>query len=143
MIVKNLLRKNIVTIVAKNQSEKDIFHSENIRLDSTENPFGSPLAANYHRQNNDLLFDVTEKISRIKGVPTKHIFFGNGNYEICNTLVSAFCEPRLDNILICTPTVNIFQQIADIQGVAVKKVLLANDYQLDIGGIAEDRKSVV
>ena len=137
MTIKNLLRENIARIAEKKESEKNIFHSENIRLDSTENPFGSPLAANYHHQNDDLLLEVSEKISRIKGVPTKHIFFGNGNHEICSMLISAFCEPRLDNILICEPTVNTFQQVADIQGVTVKKVLLVNDYQLDIEGIAE------
>ena len=137
MILKNLLRKNIAALVAKKPNETDLPSIEKIRLDNNENPFGSPLAANYHQRENDLLFFIKEKISRIKGVPTKHIFFGNGNFEICNRLVTAFCEPRLDNILICTPTVDIFEQVADIQGVAVEKVLLINDYQLDIEGIAE------
>ena len=137
MTIKNLLRKNIAAIIEKKQSKKSIYPIRNIRLDSNENLFGSPLAANYHQQNGDLSFSISEKISRIKGVPTNNIFFGNGNYEICNALVSAFCEPRMDNILICPPTIEIFEQIADIQGVAVKKVLLINDYQLDIEGIAE------
>ena len=137
MILKTLLRKNIATLVAKKSNEKQFFGADKIHLDTNENPFGSPLAANYHQRENDLLFFIKEKISRIKGVPTKHIFFENGNYEICNRLVTAFCEPRLDNILICTPTVEIFEQVADIQGITVKKILLINDYQLDIEGIAE------
>lgn len=138
MTIKNLLRKNISTLLSKKQDENSTASpSPKIRLDTNKNPFGSPLAANYHQQNNDLLFSVSEKISRIKGVPTKNIFFENGNYETCKKLLTVFCEPHLDNILVCTPTLDIFQQAADIQGVVVKKVLLINDYQLDIEAIAE------
>ncbi len=138
MTIKNLLRKNISTLLSKKQDENSTASpSPKIRLDTNKNPFGSPLAANYHQQNNDLLFSVSEKISRIKGVPPKNIFFENGNYETCKKLLTVFCEPHLDNILVCTPTLDIFQQAADIQGVVVKKVLLINDYQLDIEAIAE------
>jgi histidinol-phosphate aminotransferase len=137
MTIKNLLRKNIATLVAQKQVGQSFTPPPKIRLDSNKNPFGSPLAANYHHQNDDLLRSVSEKISRIKGIPQKNIFFENGNYESCKKLISAFCEPYHDSVLVCTPTLDIFQQSADIQGVIVKKVLLINDYQLDIEAIAE------
>jgi histidinol-phosphate aminotransferase len=137
MTIKNLLRKNIATFISQKQDEQAFNDAPKVRFDVNKNPFGSPLAANYHLQNNDLLFSVSEKMSRIKGVPTKNISFENGNFESCKKLIAAFCEPYVDNILICTPTLDIFQKAADIQAVTVKKVLLINDYQLDIEAIAE------
>jgi len=52
-------------------------------------------------------------------------------------LIRAFCEPGEDNIIICPPTYGMYKVSADINNVAVKKVKLTPEFQLDLPGIEE------
>lgn len=132
-----LVRENIRQL-SPYSSARDEFEGEaSVYLDANENAFGSPLDQTYHRYPDPHQRALKEKISRIKGVPPKHIFLGNGSDEAIDLLYRAFCEPGRDNVILVPPTYGMYEVSAQINNVSVRKVNLSSDFQLDLEGIAE------
>ena len=141
-----LLRENIKKLVPYS-SARDEFHGEaKIFLDANENSLGSPLKKWYNRYPDPHQVKVKEKLSAIKKVPVPNIFLGNGSDECIDILQRAFCEPGIDNIIICPPTYGMYEVCANINGVNVKKVRLTAGFQLDLEGIEnaiDDRTKMI
>ncbi len=133
----NLVRENIKKLVPYSSARDEFKGEAKVFLDANENSLGSPLTKWYNRYPDPLQIKVKEKLSSIKGVPVKNTFLGNGSDECIDILIRAFCEPGIDNILICPPTYGMYQVSADINNVAVKKVNLTPDFQLDLPAIEE------
>jgi histidinol-phosphate aminotransferase len=82
-------------------------------------------------------YQVKMRLSEIKGVPARNIFIGNGSDEAIDILFRSFCNPGVDNVIIVPPTYGMYQVSANINDVEARKVLLTEDYQLNLEGIAE------
>lgn len=133
----NLVRENIKKLVPYSSARDEFKGDANVFLDANENSLGSPLTKWYNRYPDPLQLKVKEKLSAIKGVPANNTFLGNGSDECIDVLIRTFCEPGIDNILICPPTYGMYQVSADINNVAVKKARLTPDFQLDLPAIEE------
>ena len=131
----NLVRENIKKMTAYSSARHEYSGTANIYLDANENSFGSPLAENYNRYPDPLQLKLKEKISSIKGVPFQNIFLGNGSDEAIDLLFRVFCEPGKDNVIIFPPTYGMYEVCAEMNNVAVKKVSLTEDFQLDLNAI--------
>jgi histidinol-phosphate aminotransferase len=119
-------------------SARDEFKGEaSVFLDANENSFGSPLPHAYNRYPDPLQKEVKNKLSKIKGVPAENMFLGNGSDEAIDILFRAFCQPGLDNVVLVPPTYGMYEVSANINDVAVRKINLTPDYQLDLDGIAQ------
>jgi histidinol-phosphate aminotransferase len=68
-------------------------------------------------------------------VPAENIFIGNGSDEVIDLAFRIFCNPGVDNIIICPPTYGMYEVSANINDVAIKKVNLSDSFQLDVEGI--------
>jgi len=132
----SLVRDNIKKMTAYSSARHEFTGNASIYLDANENSFGSPLPDNFNRYPDPLQIQVKEKLSKIKGVPAQNIFLGNGSDEAIDLLYRIFCEPGRDNVIIFPPTYGMYEVCAEMNDVKIKKVNLANDYQLDIDGIA-------
>ena len=75
---------------------------------------------------------MKQKLCSIKNITTENIFVGNGSDEAIDLLIRAFCNPGVDNILIFPPTYGMYEVAAEINDVAINKVLLTKDFQLNI-----------
>ena len=140
-----LLRENIKKLVPYSSARDEFKGEASVYLDANENSFGSPLTKWYNRYPDPLQLKVKEKISAIKGVPVENIFLGNGSDECIDILFRAFCEPGKDNVIIVPPTYGMYEVSANINDVAVKKVNLTPNFQLDLPGIeaAVDKNSKI
>ncbi|APU95741.1 MULTISPECIES: histidinol-phosphate transaminase [Sphingobacterium] len=134
--LNNLLRENIKKLVPYSSARDEFKGEASILIDANENPFGSPLNHDYNRYPDPLQHQVKAKLSKIKGVPSEHIFLGNGSDEAIDILYRAFCTPGVDNVILVPPTYGMYEVSANINDVAFKKVNLTADYQLDLDGIA-------
>ena len=135
--IEALVRENI-KLIKPYSSARDEFSGEaSIFLDANENSFGSPLPLNYNRYPDPLQTVLKEKISTIKGVPPKNIFLGNGSDEAIDLLFRAFCEPGTDNVIILPPTYGMYEVCAAMNNVALKKIPLTLDFQIDLEAIEE------
>jgi histidinol-phosphate aminotransferase len=141
MNIENLVRQNIKNLAPYTTARHEFKGEAEVYLDANENAFGSPIATNeglrmaLNRYPDPLQLKVKEKLSLIKGVPVKNIFLGNGSDEAIDVLLRIFCEPRIDNIIICPPTYGMYKVSASINDVTIKEVALTSAFQLDLNGI--------
>jgi histidinol-phosphate aminotransferase len=135
--LNNLLRENIKKLIPYSSARDEFKGEARIFLDANENSYGSPLTKWYNRYPDPLQIKVKEKLSEIKGVPVENIFLGNGSDECIDVLQRAFCEPGIDNIIICPPTYGMYEVSANINNIAIKKVPLTPNFQLDLAAIEE------
>ncbi|WEK35138.1 MAG: histidinol-phosphate transaminase [Candidatus Pseudobacter hemicellulosilyticus] len=135
--INNLLRPNIKNLVPYSSARDEFKGEASVFLDANENSYGSPLMKWYNRYPDPLQKKVKAKLSEVKGVPADNIFIGNGSDECIDVLIRAFCEPGVDNIIICPPTYGMYEVSANINDVAVKKVPLTPQFQLDLPAIEE------
>lgn len=137
MDIKDLQRENIKNLKPYATARDEFKGEAKVFLDANENSFGSPLPANYNRYPDPLQLDLKEAISKIKGVPIENTFLGNGSDEAIDLLYRAFCNPAKDNVIILPPTYGMYEVLANINDVEIRKVDLLPNFQLDLEKIAE------
>jgi len=135
--INNLLRQNIKNLTPYSSARDEYQGEASVFLDANENAFGSPLDTAYNRYPDPMQYRVKMRLSEIKGVPARNIFLGNGSDEAIDILFRSFCNPGVDNVIIVPPTYGMYQVSANINDVEARKVLLTDEYQLDLEGIAE------
>ncbi|QHS57623.1 histidinol-phosphate transaminase [Mucilaginibacter sp. 14171R-50] len=135
--INNILRQNIKNLTPYSSARDEYTGEASVFLDANENAFGSPLSNAYNRYPDPLQHQVKLRLSQIKGVPVRNIFLGNGSDEAIDIMFRSFCKPGVDNVIIVPPTYGMYQVSANINDVEARKVLLTEDYQLDLDGIAE------
>lgn len=122
-----LLRPNIRNLKPYSSARDEYKGTDAIFLDANENPFNPP----YNRYPDPHHTRLRQRLSEIKGVPASQIFVGNGSDEPIDLIVRCFCTPGRDEVLMPYPTYGMYEVAAETNDVAVKKVLLTDDFQLD------------
>lgn len=130
--MERLLRENIKKLVPYSSARDEFSGEASIYLDANENAFGSPLPVAYNRYPDPLQAKLKERIAEIKGVPVPHIFVGNGSDEVIDIVYRAFCNPGVDNVIICPPTYGMYEVSANINDVELRRAPLTPDFQLDL-----------
>ncbi len=133
--LENLIRKNIKNLKPYSSARTEYTGDAAIFLDANENSFGSPLDENFNRYPDPLQWQLKKELSKIKGIPPKNIFIGNGSDEVIDLAYRIFCEPGKDNVIICPPTYGMYKVCGNINDVKIKEVSLTKDFQLDTDAI--------
>jgi histidinol-phosphate aminotransferase len=131
----SLLRPHLRNFKPYASARTEYTGSEGIFLDANENPYGSTNDIICNRYPDPFQIHVKQKLAGIKGVFKEQIFLGNGSDEAIDLLVRAFCEPGIDNILVCPPSYGMYDTAANLNNIEMKEVLLTEDFQLDIPNI--------
>jgi len=134
-ILDNILRSNVKKLIPYSSARSEFEGDAQIFLDANENSLGSTLNNNFHRYPDPLQKQLKQKLSVIKNVSAENIFVGNGSDEAIDLLIRAFCNPGVDNILIFPPTYGMYEVSAEINDVEINKVLLTEDYRLNVDAI--------
>lgn len=135
--LQSILRENVKNLVPYSSARDEFKGTASVLLDANENSFGTPLSDAYNRYPDPLQLSLKERISKVKGVPAKNMFLGNGSDEAIDILIRAFCRPEVDNIVILPPTYGMYEVSASINDVEVRKVNLNSDFQLNLDAISE------
>lgn len=141
--LQNLVRKNILQLRPYSSARHEFNGNATIYLDANENAIGAAVTTAlhnsqtflYNRYPDPLQWQVKYKLANIKNVPAQNIFIGNGSDEVIDLAIRIFCEPIVDNIIICSPTYGMYNVCAAINNIQVKDVPLNNDFQLNIAAI--------
>ncbi len=126
--IDQLLRPNIKGLKPYSSARDEFTGDASVFLDANENPFNQP----YNRYPDPYQRKVKNKISELKGIEAERIFLGNGSDEPIDLLFRAFCEPGVDNVVSIDPSYGMYQVAADINNVEVRKVLLTDNFELDV-----------
>lgn len=130
--IDTLIRKNIRNLLTNSVANLQLKSERKIFLNANENSLGSPLKKWYNRYPSLHQEKLKEALSFVKNISVENIFLSNGSNECIDSLMRCFCEPQLDNIIVCTPTIGIYKTIAQINNVEVREVSLLNNFQLDL-----------
>lgn len=130
-----LQRKNIKSLVPYSSARNEFDGAASIFLDANENSLGSPLGDVFNRYPDPLQWEVKRKLCEIKPVNPENLFVGNGSDECIDMLFRAFCEPRIDNVIVCPPTYGMFEVSGDINDIEVRRVKLTEEFQLDLPAV--------
>lgn len=133
--IEKLVRKNILSLKPYSSARDEFKGEASVFLDANENSYGSPLPDRFNRYPDPLQWELKQELSRIKGVTVGNIFVGNGSDEAIDLAFRIFCNPGIDNVIICPPTYGMYEVCANINDVAVKKIPLKDSFQLDVEGI--------
>ena len=133
----NIVRNNIKALKPYSSARDEFKGDASIFLDANENSLGSPLLKWYNRYPDPLQWKIKEKLSAIKQVPVEQIFLGNGSDEPIDLLLRCFCEPGMDEIIICPPTYGMYEVSANINNISLNKVPLTSAFQLDLPALEE------
>ncbi|MDB5285050.1 MAG: histidinol-phosphate transaminase [Bacteroidota bacterium] len=136
--VESIVRTNILNLKPYSSARDEFKGHASVFLDANENSFGSPTSEEYNRYPDPLQLKLKEAITNIKGIPAENIFLGNGSDEAIDILFRIFCEPGIDNVIICPPTYGMYEVSANINNVAAKKVNLTPSFELDVQAILEN-----
>jgi histidinol-phosphate aminotransferase len=135
--INSIIRKNIAGLIPYSSARDEFQGEASVYLDANENAFGSPLERQYNRYPDPMQYKVKKRLSDIKGVPPRNIFLGNGSDEAIDILFRSFCEPGVDNVILVPPTYGMYEVSANINDIEARRILLTEEYQLNLEGIAE------
>lgn len=125
--LKKLVRKNILALKPYSSARDEYKGNKAIFLDANENPYGK-----LNRYPDPKQIDLKNELSKIKNIPSNNIFIGNGSDEVIDLAYRIFCEPGVDKALTFTPTYGMYDVSAAINNVALIKVPLNKDFQIDL-----------
>nr|WP_252728528.1 histidinol-phosphate transaminase [Alteromonas sp. C1M14] len=145
-MVDNLINNNLIPLKPY-ESARRLYSGGQDWLNANESPFSNHYevdSSNFNRYPSCQPDDVVENYARYAGVNPKQLMVTRGADEGIELLIRTFCTPGQDNILICPPTYGMYAISAETCDVGVKKVLLNDDFSLDIEGICNtDNVNVV
>lgn len=127
-----MVRKNILALKPYSSARDEFKGDASIYLDANENSLGSPLLKWYNRYPDPMQWEIKEKISKIKQIAPDQIFLGNGSDEPIDLLFRCFCEPGIDEVIICPPTYGMYEVSANINNISLNRVPLNDQFQLDL-----------
>ena len=132
-----LVRDNIKKLKPYSSARDEFDGIASVYLDANENSIGSPTIKWYNRYPDPMQHKIKEKISKVKNISPNQMFIGNGSDEPIDLLFRCFCEPAVDNVIVFPPTYGMYEVSANINNVLVKKILLTDDFQLDLPSLEE------
>ncbi|MCZ2394338.1 MAG: histidinol-phosphate transaminase [Chitinophagales bacterium] len=128
--IQKILRPHLRNFKAYSSARTEYTGKDAIFLDANENPFGSASGELLNRYPDPLQSQLKVKIAQLKGIASEQVFIGNGSDEVIDLLFRAFCNPEIDNVIICPPTYGMYETSAHLNNVHIKEVLLTRDFQL-------------
>ena len=129
--LKALIRPNIAGLIPYSSARDEYTGDNAVLLDANENPFNLP----HNRYPDPHQKTLKEKIAGVYGIAAGHIFLGNGSDEAIDLLFRAFCIPGRDEVISIDPSYGMYEVSAKINDVALRKVLLNADFNVDAGTI--------
>ena len=136
--IKNLIRKNILSLTPYSSARDEYKSNQGIFLDANENPFG-----NLNRYPDPNQWRLKQILSSQKKVAIENILIGNGSDEIIDLVQRVFCEPNEDKIIVCPPTYGMYEVYANINNLSVISIPLTQDFQLNTKAILAQSAKVL
>ncbi|MDO7171409.1 histidinol-phosphate transaminase [Mariniflexile sp. AS56] len=133
MNIQDLIRPTIKALKPYS-SARDEFQgvtADMVFLDANENPFENGV----NRYPDPQQGALKAILSKTKGLPTNQILFGNGSDEVLDLIFRAFCEPNQDNVVILPPTYGMYEVLANLNAIGIKKVNLDAEFQPEVGAV--------
>lgn len=129
--LNNLVRENVKRLVPYSSARDEFTGKGSIFLDANENPNENGV----NRYPDPLQKELKVRLGELKALNPESMILGNGSDEVIDLLFRAFCEPNIDNVIICTPTYGMYEVAAGINAVEIREVELDSDFQPNVDAV--------
>ncbi|CAL4319090.1 histidinol-phosphate transaminase [Buchnera aphidicola] len=133
----NLVRKNIQKLVPY-QSARKIGGKGEVWLNANESPMSNQFTLQetyFNRYPEPQPKSLIMRYADYVGISSNNILVTRGADEGIELLMRAFCEPKIDSIIYCPPTYDMYVINANIFGVKVCSIPMLKNWQLDVKSI--------
>ena len=131
-----VLRPHIAALTPYSSARDEYTGTEGVFLDANENALGSVTHSGlYNRYPDPHQSAIKARLAPMKGVQPSQLFLGNGSDEPIDLLIRATCRPGIDNMVLLPPTYGMYEVSARLNDVAIRKVPLTTDYQVDVPAV--------
>lgn len=144
--LKKIVRANILDLEPYRCARDDF--KEGVLLDANENTHGLSVSMNENEALLELnrypdphqlelksqIVDYRNKFSENK-ISTSNLCLGVGSDESIDLLIRCVCTPSVSKMLICPPTYGMYSVCAKINDVALVRVPLSKQFDLDVDGV--------
>jgi histidinol-phosphate aminotransferase len=131
MGIKSLANKNILNMLPYTTTHRSVIKNK-IFLDANENAFSSLVSFNLQRYPDIKQRDLKNLLAKQKHLSTQNIHLSNGSNDALDSIIRVFCIPSKDNIIINEPAFSLYENLAQVNHIRVKKVMLTKDFQIDV-----------
>jgi histidinol-phosphate aminotransferase len=133
MEINKLVRPSILQLTPYSSARDEFKETESnmIFVDANENPFNTLV----NRYPDPQQQEVKTILANTKGIETDNILLGNGSDEVLDLIFRAFCEPNKESVITLPPTYGMYDVLANINAIEVKKVLLKENFQPNVAAI--------
>lgn len=141
-MIEKLLRPNIAALTPYSTARDEYSGPIGVFLDANESPYDNGC----NRYPDPHQARLKARIGALKGIPAENLFLGNGSDEAIDLVFRLFCEPGRDNAIAIAPSYGMYTVAAAINDIAVRQVLLEEDFSLDTEKLlaaADDRTKVL
>lgn len=129
--INRITRESIKKVQPYSTARDEFEGNASVYLDANENPFHS----DYNRYPDPHQKVLKKVIADQKKINVDQILLGNGSDEVIDLLFRAFCEPRVDNVIIPQPTYGMYSVSAQVNDIAVIPVPLTSSFQLNVNEV--------
>ena len=126
-MIEKLLRPNIAALTPYSTARDEYSGPIGVFLDANESPYDNGC----NRYPDPHQARLKGRIGALKGIPAENLFLGNGSDEAIDLVFRLFCEPGRDNAVAIAPSYGMYTVAAAINDIAVRQVLLEEDFSLD------------
>ncbi|MDE6341419.1 MAG: histidinol-phosphate transaminase [Muribaculaceae bacterium] len=127
--MKKYIRKNILDLEPYSTARDEFQDTGHISvwLDANESPY--PNGVNRYPDPHQK--ELKRKVAQLFGVAPESIFIGgSGSDEAIDLIFRIFCRPGIDNVVAIAPSYGVYAVAAAVNDVAVREVLLDEDFSL-------------
>jgi histidinol-phosphate aminotransferase len=129
--LNNLVRENVKKLVPYSSARDEFSGKGSVFLDANENPNENGV----NRYPDPMQKELKLRLGELKSLNPENMILGNGSDEIIDLLFRAFCEPNIDNVVICTPTYGMYEVAAGINAVENREVQLDSEFQPNVDAV--------
>ncbi len=133
--ITKYIRKNILALQPYSTA-RDEFKGGDISvwLDANESPY--PNGVNRYPDPHQKR--LKQAVAALMSTPAESIFIGGaGSDEAIDLVYRIFCEPGKDNAIAITPSYGVYKVAAEINDIALREVLLNDDFSLPVERLLE------
>ncbi|WP_118950222.1 histidinol-phosphate transaminase [Taibaiella helva] len=130
--LQQLVRKNILDLRPYTSARSEYKGQAGVLLDANENPWG-----NNNRYPDPGQLQLKQQLARYRQLNPANIFIGNGSDEMIDLAFRIFCRPGQDKALVFTPTYGMYEVSAQLNDVALVRLPLSEDFQIDVQAYLE------
>ena len=133
--IRHLIRPHLLDMKPYSSARDEFTGKSEVYLDANENALGSVGSKDLARYPDPHQEAIKAQLAELKEVNPDQIFIGNGSDEPIDLLIRAFCTPGTHEIFILPPTFGLYEVSSNVNAVAVTKVPLTTDFQLDVPAV--------